>query len=111
MNEVMVITPFVEVRRRLEQRARTYRLGAAGTVNTAQGKQAEIVVIVLGGDPAKPRASSFAAEKPNFVNVAVSRAKRRLYVIGDHDAWSVRPHFNQLAAALGEPHRRGRSRS
>jgi hypothetical protein len=102
MSEVMVITPFREVAAQL--RGRRYAdLGGAGTVHTAQGKQADIVVLVLGGDPAKPRAGSFAAEKPNFVNVAVSRAKQRLYVIGNHQTWSKLPNFAELAAALGDP--------
>lgn len=43
----------------------------------AQEKQADAVVLGLGSDRAKPGAGSFAAEKPNFVNVAVSRAERR----------------------------------
>ncbi|MEU6859339.1 AAA domain-containing protein [Glycomyces sp. NPDC046736] len=101
MGEVMVITPFREVAAELNKRRNG--LGGAGTVHTAQGKQADIVILVLGGDPAKPRAGGFAAEKPNFVNVAVSRAKRRLYVIGNHETWSKLPNFAELAATLGSP--------
>jgi hypothetical protein len=102
MGEVMVITPFREVAAKFK--GHRYRdLAGAGTVHTAQGKQADIVILVLGGDPAKPRAGSFAADKPNFVNVAVSRAKQRLYVIGNHETWSKLPNFAELAAALGEP--------
>ncbi len=103
MPEVMVITPFVEVATELRKRRRRIGIVDAGTVHTAQGKQADVVVLVLGGDPAKPGAGSFAADKPNFVNVAVSRAKRRLFVIGNHETWSRLPNFGELAAALGDP--------
>lgn len=103
MSEVMALTPFVEVARQLERRASTFGLGSTGTVHRAQGKQADIVIFVLGGDPDKPRAAQFAAEGPNLVNVAVSRAKRRLYVIGNHQTWSGLDYFADLASELGAP--------
>jgi hypothetical protein len=43
------------------------------------------------------RRPGLAARRPNLINVAVSRAKQRLYVIGNHAAWSTQPHFDQLA--------------
>lgn len=42
----------------------------------------------------------WAASRPNLLNVAVSRAKQRLYVIGNHDNWARLPYFNALARAL-----------
>ena len=65
-----------------------------------QGKESAIVILVLGGNPAKPGAKDWAAEKPNLLNVAVSRAKRRLYVIGDKNTWGIRPYFCELAQLL-----------
>jgi hypothetical protein len=100
MSEVMVIAPFRDIARKVSGRSRRYPGLVAGTVHTAQGKQADIVILVLGGNPQRPGARGWAASKPNLLNVAVSRAKRRLYVIGDRQAWAAQRHFSVLAANL-----------
>jgi hypothetical protein len=98
--QVFVIAPFRDVANKLS-RYRTSHPGiTAGTIHTAQGKEAEIVILVLGGDPRRSGDKRWAAAKPNLLNVAVSRAKRRLYVIGNHDSWSTHQHFDTLAANL-----------
>jgi hypothetical protein len=102
MSEVMVIGPFRDVAREVGRRARRYPGLVAGTIHTAQGKQADIVVLVLGGAPDRVGARRWASSRPNLLNVAVSRAKRRLYVIGDRQAWSSLRYFEILAAEL--PH-------
>lgn len=71
-----------------------------GTVHTMQGKEADVVILVLGGNPAQPGARAFATRTPNLLNVAVTRARRRLYVIGDRAAWASEPHFDVLARNL-----------
>jgi hypothetical protein len=73
----------------------------AGTVHTFQGKEADTVVLLLCGDPTKPGArSGFAARAPKMLNVALTRAKRRIFVVGDHRLWSNEKYFNVLAANL-----------
>jgi hypothetical protein len=106
-SQVMAIAPFRDVAQQLAERARRHRGLRAGTIHTAQGKEADIVILVLGSDPAREGARAWAASRPNLLNVAVSRAKRRLYVIGDRDAWMRHRYFAELAERL--PHDRPRS--
>ncbi|MFH7594491.1 ATP-binding protein [Streptomyces racemochromogenes] len=72
------------------------------TVHRAQGKEADVVVLVLGGG--RPGAREWAARTPHLLNVAASRAKRRLYVIGERSLWAPLPHFDVLASELTEFH-------
>jgi superfamily I DNA and/or RNA helicase len=69
-------------------------------VHAAQGKEADVVLFLLGGNPASPHAKDWAAKRSNLVNVAVSRARRRLYVIGDRTAWSKYRYFDTLSRYL-----------
>jgi hypothetical protein len=68
---------------------------SVGTVHTFQGKEAETVILLLGG--ISPGAIGWAAEQPNILNVAVTRARRRLYVIGDRGQWVGHGCFRSLA--------------
>ncbi|MDY6296611.1 MAG: AAA domain-containing protein [Schwartzia succinivorans] len=56
-----------------------------GTVHTFQGKEANEVIFLLGCD--KDAGGAIAWVNANIVNVAATRAKYRLYVIGDKDIW------------------------
>ena len=59
-----------------------------GTVHTFQGKEADTVIFLLGA-PAKEQfgARNWATSHANLLNVAVSRAKRNLYVVGNKSLW------------------------
>lgn len=69
-----------------------------GTVHTFQGKEAETVVLLLGGKTAG--AVKWAAETPNILNVAVTRAQRRVYVVGDWKEWTQWP---LVGSTMGNP--------
>lgn len=72
-----------------------------GTVHTVQGREAEAVFFVLGASSAESvGARIWAGSRPNLVNVAVTRAKEALYVIGDKGAWRSQGVFQELSAAL-----------
>lgn len=108
-----VITPFREVKKGLidlllnkrEWAARLSQHGLPvpgnleelraniGTVHTFQGKEADIVFFVLGCDQDRIGAMNWAAGSPNLLNVAVTRAKKHCYIIGDKALWGSLPFF------------------
>ncbi|MDO4285655.1 MAG: AAA domain-containing protein [Eubacteriales bacterium] len=69
-----------------------------GTVHTFQGKEADEVIFLLGCD--RKAAGAIQWVNANIVNVAVTRAKYRLYVIGDHVAWSDNRYLKEAKAIL-----------
>jgi len=99
-NNIYLLSPFRSVATKLREKAKRYKLDCrkAGTIHTAQGKEADIVILVLGGS--NEGARKWAAEKPNLLNVAVTRAKKRLYVIGNKSKWGSLPYFTVLATHL-----------
>lgn len=67
-----------------------------GTIHTFQGKEAEKVIIVLGVDSGDGGygAIQWASQKPNILNVAVTRAKTQLCIVGDKNKWRNQPNFD-----------------
>jgi len=110
--DVYVISPFRVVAHEMRQLLRTepelfkaYGVDErkwldehVGTIHTFQGKEAEAVIAVLGA-PMNTQigARRWASSTPNILNVMVSRAKSRLYVVGSHTTWSSVGHFAELA--------------
>ncbi|MBA8764346.1 DEAD/DEAH box helicase [Staphylococcus coagulans] len=54
-----------------------------GTVHTFQGKEADKVYFVTGTDDTQNTAIQWSCQKPNLINVAVTRAKKEFIVVGD----------------------------
>ncbi|ONH56102.1 Superfamily I DNA and/or RNA helicase [Pseudomonas cedrina] len=97
-DSIAVITPFQDVRNQLKDRlhAKIVR----GTIHTMQGKEAAVVILILGGNSENGGAREWAVSKPNLLNVAATRAKRRLYVIGDRNDWKQRKLFCDVMELL-----------
>jgi superfamily I DNA and/or RNA helicase len=73
---------------------------SVGTVHTFQGKEADAVIFVLGADEQSRGAAAWASSKPNILNVAVTRAKYRFYVIGSKKLWSGLRYFSEASQWL-----------
>ncbi len=119
--DLYVLSPFVTVADRLRELVGNDPLLATwlghggewarqriGTVHTAQGREAEAVILVLGAPLAMQEgARLWAGRRPNLLNVAVSRAQERLYVVGNRALWRRSGLFavldQRLEAAAAPP--------
>lgn len=113
-SDLYVITPFVIVADRLRGIIRQTGVlqnwvadewrwinERVGTVHTAQGREAEAVIIVLGApNPSQTGARNWAGGRPNILNVAVSRAKEVVYVVGNRKLWREAGVFAELDGHL-----------
>lgn len=66
-----------------------------GTIHTFQGKEADTVILCLGVDSGGQGAGAveWAGERPNILNVAVTRSRRNLYILGDRNVWCHKYYF------------------
>ncbi|MDR0329830.1 MAG: hypothetical protein LBH99_04140 [Rickettsia sp.] len=68
-----------------------------GTIHTVQGREAEAVILVLGAQaPNQNKTRIWAGKSPNILNVAVTRAKEVIYVIGNKSLWKETGVFREL---------------
>lgn len=113
--DVFVISPFTEISHKLKKElfddlhTEVSKFGKVtkedtqewlkthiGTVHTFQGKEADGVILCLGLDESSKGAATWASEKPNLLNVALTRAKYRFIAIGDKNIWLNKPFFSNL---------------
>ncbi|SON48981.1 DEAD/DEAH box helicase [Vibrio tapetis] len=118
LSSIYLITPFKAVKKELKEdlrRSKSELLNNSiwngkefnnflkhnvGTVHTFQGKENDTVILVLGCDEKNSGGASWASSKPNLLNVAVTRAKKHLFVIGDTKVWSDKRYFDKTYMKL-----------
>ncbi|MFI6345197.1 AAA domain-containing protein [Streptomyces sp. NPDC050560] len=90
---VGVVTPFTAQAEALRKRLRPYdeeRL-RIGTVHTFQGGERDVMVFSLvAGEGMHPGAVAWVGEQLNLWNVAITRARGHLIVVGDKALWRQR---------------------
>ena len=74
----------------------------ADTVHAFQGQEADMVILVLGSSTGEVGRFQrrWAAVPANLLNVAVTRARNDLVVIGDYEAWTAETVFAEAAKRL-----------
>lgn len=86
--------------RRVPHKLKDWVRTRIGTVHTFQGKESEVVFVVLGCDAQQSGAVEWAASAPNLLNVALTRAKGYGYVVGDRGLWGARSYFDSALEML-----------
>lgn len=110
--DIYIISPFKETKAALKRaieeadwmelpsKLAEWMKDRVGTVHTFQGKEENAVFMVLGTDATRKGAAQWAASRPNLLNVAATRARYRLFIVGDRDLWRGQPYFNDAAEML-----------
>ncbi|RMZ59110.1 hypothetical protein D1632_12605 [Chryseobacterium nematophagum] len=98
--EIFIISPFSLVAGFCEWEFKNDPKISCGTIHKFQGKEANVVFLVLGSNPKSPGARNWASEKPNMLNVALTRAKKRIYVIGNKNLWGQCDFYKDMLNAL-----------
>lgn len=103
---VFVISPFRKVAWHCRALLRAMRIPEervrCGTIHTFQGREADIVFLVLGSAPGQAGWGSrqWASRTPNILNVALTRARSLIYVVGNRRDWRRHPFFDVLSEEL-----------
>jgi predicted nucleic acid-binding Zn-ribbon protein len=100
-DNIFVISPFKSVADKCRTELHiNFPKVKCGTIHTFQGKETDTVFLVLGSDPKSEGARRWASAKPNMLNVALTRAKKHFYVIGNRTLWQNCSNFDYLSAKL-----------
>ena len=97
-NNYYIISPFKSIYDLKDD----FKSVSLGTVHTFQGKEQDVVFVVLGGNVSRVGAKGWVSSKPNILNVATTRAKKRIYFIGDYDLWKGHKYFRTVVELLNK---------
>lgn len=107
---IYIISPFTEIVQKLKDMFKNSDLSmhsyslkvdewikkCIGTVHTFQGKEAHTVLFVCGTDKNSEGARKWICEKPNLLNVAATRAKKRFVLIADESLFKFEDYFKDF---------------
>ncbi|GEL26127.1 hypothetical protein PSU4_50810 [Pseudonocardia sulfidoxydans NBRC 16205] len=105
-----VVTPYRAQADRLRSRLRAYGTQVrVGTAHTFQGGERDVIVLSLvAAQNHPPKCFGWLDQQPELWNVAITRARSKLIVIGDQQLWeargSVGGELARLARAKVTPH-------
>ena len=86
-----IITPY---KKQADVLKDTFKNIECGTVHVFQGKEKETIILSLVLDDSKIKGSlDFVGGKPNFLNVAFTRAKSQLIIIGNYEVCSKADNY------------------
>lgn len=84
--KIGIITPYKNQARLLRERIPDV---ASGTVHVFQGQEKEVILMSMVVDNTRYNSGAFfVGNKPNFLNVAFTRAKKQLILVGNYEACS-----------------------
>lgn len=106
--DIYVISPFRKVKDGVKQdierilvergvtksEVKSWLSGRVGTVHTFQGKEEKAVIFVLGLSDRSKGAAHWVSGKANILNVAVTRAKKNVFVVGSKKIWAGLQYFS-----------------
>jgi hypothetical protein len=97
-----VVTPFRAQRELISKLCRGTN-ARVGTVHTFQGGECDAMVLsIVGGHEMPESGLRWLQREPNLWNVAITRARSHLIVVGDLDFWRGRPGVVGALADLAE---------
>lgn len=96
--DIGIISPFADnakyIKAMVKNDYKNISRSKVGTIHTMQGKEAKVIIFVLGGN--SDGARIWAASKPNLLNVALTRAKEYIYIIGNREKYLKLSYFEDL---------------
>ncbi|HEV2478682.1 MAG TPA: AAA domain-containing protein [Puia sp.] len=98
--KIFIISPFRSVAMSCKEQFQRRGRIECGTIHTFQGREADMVILVLGTLQHSKKARDWVAASPNILNVAITRARHRIYVIGNYKTWSAHRYFDYLSQVL-----------
>ncbi|MEU1955232.1 caspase, EACC1-associated type [Nocardia rhamnosiphila] len=101
IDSIGVITPYRDQAAALSRALSMFDVDI-GTVHKFQGGERDVIIFSLVASEGMPAGSiSWLDRQPNLWNVAITRARRQLYVVGDGRVWSTRHLGAELIRAAG----------